>query len=284
MAASLEEILQDSAVHVVSIASYDNAHGAEVKRALEAGKHVFVEKPLCRTVEELRAIKAAWSQYRGRVKLSSNLVLRAAPIYQWLKQRVEAGEFGNLYAFDGEYLYGRLSKITEGWRKNVSNYSVMLGGGVHLIDLMVWLTGQRPSSVYASGNRICTRDTAFAHKDYVTAILDFPSGLVGRITANFGCVHPHQHVVGIFGTGATFLLDDAGPRCYESRDPAIGAKAVNLSPLPSSKGALIPRFISAIVNNQNLDEQTQEIFGVISIGLACDQALGLKKVEEVHYI
>jgi hypothetical protein len=33
-----------------------------------------------------------------------------------------------------------------------------------------------------------------------------------------------------------------------------------------------------------LDEQIQEIFGVISIGLACDQALGLKKVEEVHYI
>jgi predicted dehydrogenase len=67
-------------------------------------------------------------------------VLRAAPLYLWLQQEVKRGSFGEIYAFNGDYLYGRLHKITMGWRKEVSNYSVMLGGGIHLVDLMVWLT------------------------------------------------------------------------------------------------------------------------------------------------
>ena len=109
-ARGFEQILRDPEVEIVSIASSDDAHGEQVIAALEAGKHVFVEKPLCRSLTELKAIKQAWKQRRGTVKLSSNLVLRAAPAYQWLKQKLQAGELGAPYAFDGEYLYGRLKK------------------------------------------------------------------------------------------------------------------------------------------------------------------------------
>src|SRR5205807_9291260 len=122
---------------------------------------------------------------------------------------------------DLDYLYGRLQKITEGWRKNIENYSVIEGGGVHLIDLMLWLTGERPSFVWAAGNRISTKDTAFRYGDYAAATLQSPSGLVARITANFGCVHPHQHTMRIFGTKETFVYDDAGPRLRSNRDPDI---------------------------------------------------------------
>lgn len=270
-AASYEAVLEDPAVDLVSIASYDDAHYGQVLAALDAGKHVFVEKPLCRSVEELRAIEHAW-EANGRRHLASNLVLRAVPVYRWLREAIGAGELGEIYAFDGDYLYGRLQKITEGWRKDVDNYSVMQGGGVHLVDLMLWLTGQRPTSVTAVGNRICTAGMAFRYNDYMAATFQFPSGLVGRITANFGCVHRHQHVVRVFGTKATFVSDDAGPRLHASRDPAVPARALDLPPLPATKGDLIPAFVQAILAGADPGPAAQHEFDVISACVAADQA------------
>jgi len=284
VANSFAQILDDSDLQVVSIASFDDAHYEQVLAALNAEKHVFVEKPLCRSLDELRLIKEAWARRQGRLKLSSNLVLRAAPLYRWLKERISAGSFGDLYAFDGDYLYGRLPKITGGWRKDVENYSVMEGGGVHLIDLMLWLTGERPSFVWATGNRICTRDTGFRYDDYAAATLEFPSGLVGRVTANFGCVHPHHHSMRIFGTQETFVYDDAGPRLHNSRDPDATPSAIAHSPLPKSKADLIAQFVSAVAQDQNLNAQTQEAFDVISICAACDRALRSKSREEIQYL
>lgn len=284
IASSFEQILEDSNVDLLSIASFDDAHFEQVVAALEAGKHVFVEKPLCRTIEELRVIKEAWAKHPGKLKLTSNLVLRAAPVYQWLKQKIERGDLGDIYAFDGDYLYGRLHKITQGWRKDVENYSVMQGGGVHLVDLMLWLTNQRPSSVYASGNRICSQNTDFRYNDYVAATFHFPSGLIGRITANFGCVHRHQHVMRVFGTEATFIYDDAGPRWHGTRDPAHLSSIVNLPTLPATKGDLIAPFVSAILHDENLDTHTQVMFDVISVCLACDRALQANCIEEILYV
>ncbi len=279
-----EQILEDPQVQIVSLASYDDAHGAQVVSALEAGKHVFVEKPLCLTRRELGTIKRAWAKREGKLKLSSNLVLRMAPLYRWLKEQISGGEFGTLYAFDGEYLFGRLSKITQGWRKDVKNYSVILGGGVHLVDLLVWLTGGRPRRVFALGNRICSRHSAFCYPDFMAATLEFPSGLVGRVVANFGCVHRHQHGVRIFGTRATFLYDDAGPRLHQTRDPAVSPTPIPLSPLPVGKGELIPSFVRAVLADGDPQPQTQEVFDVISICLACSEALEAESFVEVCYL
>jgi predicted dehydrogenase len=279
-----DEILQDPAVDLVSIASFDDAHFRQVVEALEAGKHVFVEKPMCRSLEELVKIEQAWSQQQKKLRLYSNLVLRAAPVYRYLKKLLDAGELGNIYAFDGEYLYGRLDKITQGWRKDVENYSVILGGGIHLVDLMLWLTGERPDSVWAQGNNICTAGSAFRYSDFVTATMHFPSGLIGRITANFGCVHRHQHVVRIFGTRGTFLYDDMGPRLHQSRDPEVPARRLELAALPASKGDLIPDFIQGILTDTDTRAQTQHEFEVIAVCVAVDQALANGTRVEVKYV
>lgn len=283
VATGYEQILEDGDVDVVSIASYDDAHAAQVVGALQAGKHVFVEKPLCVNVDELARIKAAWMAHEGQLKLSSNHILRTAPAYADLRKRLRGGDFGDVYAFDGDYLYGRLQKITEGWRSRVEDYSVMLGGGVHLVDLMVWLTGQRPRSVFAVGSRICTSATPFRYDDFVAATLSFPSGMVGRITANFGCVHNHQHVVRIFGTQATFLLDDAGPRLSTSRGPE-GPESLGTEPLPSGKGNLIPSFINSVRMDSDMREHTQELLDVISICVACDDSVRAGRGLEVRYL
>lgn len=270
---SFEDILADKSVDVVSIASYDDAHYSQVMAALRAGKHVFVEKPLCRNLEELRSIKKIWSERRTR-HLASNLVLRSAPLYRWLKEAIQGGRCGEVYAFDGDYLYGRIHKITNEWRKDVDDYSVMQGGGIHLVDLMLWLTGQKPVSVTATGNRICTAKTGFRYNDFVAAVFHFSSGLIGRITANFGCAHRHQHVVRVFGTKGTFVYDDAGPRWHESRDPLTPSKSIDMPSLPETKGDLIPEFIEDILEGRDAQLKTQHHFDVMSACLAADRALG----------
>src|SRR6266511_2275864 len=155
VAGSLGEILADPDTQLVSIASYDQDHAGQVLATLEAGKHCFVEKPLCRTSAELEAIVTKWTAAR-RTVLRSNLVLRGAPLFLWLRDAIRDGELGEIYAFDGDYLYGRVHKVIDGWRGEVEGYSVLEGGGIHLLDLLLWLTDQRPSHVITVGNRIVT--------------------------------------------------------------------------------------------------------------------------------
>jgi len=279
-AAAFEAMVQDPLVDIVAIASYDDAHCRQVVASLLAGKHVFVEKPLARTPDELRQAKATWQQSRRH--LASNLVLRSAPLYRWLKRAVDEGVFGDVYAFDGDYLYGRIHKITDEWRKDVEDYSVMAGGGIHLVDLMLWLTGGRPSRVSASGNRVATRNSAFRYRDFVAATFEFDSGLVGRVTANFGCVHPHQHVVRVFGTRATFVVDDRGPRLYDSRNPRSAPRLLDEAPLPASKGDLIPAFVESVLAGGDAN-QTRLDFDVLSACAAADRAVDTGAATEVIY-
>ena len=279
-----EEILLDPDVDAVSLATYDQDHADQTCQALETGKHVFVEKPLCRTAAELHRVYQAWSRQGGRLKLASNLVLRSAPVFTWLRDRVQEGQFGRTYAFDGDYLYGRIHKITAGWRGQVEEYSVMEGGGIHLLDLFLWITGERPATVQAVGNRICTEGTAFRYDDFATALLQCPSGLVARITANFGCVHRHFHVVRLFGTRGTFVSDDQGPRIHTTRDEAVQAAPLRLPVRESSKAALIPEFVEAIVSDRDWNAETRLHFDVLSVCLACDRARQTQAPVGVEYV
>jgi len=284
VAESFEKILEDPNVDVVSIASYDDAHYIQVLAALQAGKHVFAEKPLCRSLEELKEIKKVWAKNNGALKLYSNLILRTAPAYQWLKEKIKEGFFGDIFSFDGDYLYGRLHKITEGWRKNVKGYSVMFGGGIHLVDLLLWFLEERPQFVYAHGNRIASKNTEFQYHDFMSASLQFGSGLIGRITANFGCVHKHQHVLRIFGTKGTFFSDDIGPRWTRSRDPETKGHCLSQATLPHSKGDLIPQFLDAIIQDKDLNDDTQSIFDAISVCAATDQSLDTDQKIAIQYV
>lgn len=284
-----DDLLEREDIDVVSIASFDDAHFTQVRSALLAGKHVFVEKPLCRNGRELADIRSALAA-DGNVHLASNLLLRGADLYRWLKAEIESGSFGEIYAFDGDYLYGRLHKITGGWRGETQEYSVMLGGGIHMIDLMLWLTGQRPVSVHAVGNAICTQDTGFQYNDFTAATMTFATGLVGRITANFGCVHRHQHVVRIFGSRKTFVLDDAGARIMTSRDPerpggSVPAPSpVDLATKPAHKGILIPSFVEGIVMHAN--RETPELNATldsIAVAVACDESVATSSTVQISY-
>jgi predicted dehydrogenase len=279
VAADVDAVIADPAIDVIALATFDDHHAAQVVAALQAGKHVFCEKPLCRTLDEVRAIAAA----RGDRHLACNLILRAAPLYRWLRDAIRAGELGDIYAIDGDYLYGRLHKITDGWRRDVEDYSVFQGGAVHLVDLAMWLVGERPVSVAAVGNKIVTQGTPFRYPDFVAATYELPSGIIARITANFGCVHKHQHVVRVFGTKATFIHDDAGARLHLQRDPGGPPRVLAHAPVAASKGDLVPAFVDAILAGSDPAPAARHELDMITACIAADRALAAHQPQAVEY-
>lgn len=268
---SFEQALADPAVDAMVLATFDGDHAGQVVACLDAGRHVLVEKPLCRTRAELMTI--AQRARRADRRLMVNLVLRAAPAMQRAAALSRSDRLGTLYAFDGDYLYGRLHKLTEGWRGREPGYSVFAGGGVHLVDLMIGVVGELPTAVRASGNGIASRGSPYQGVDFVAAEYRFASGLIGRITVNFGCVHRHHHVVRLFGTKGTFICDDMGARCSWARDPGGEIETISDSTVAISKGVLIPRFVDEVLAPPGDDRALVRELGVAAATVAVDEAL-----------
>jgi len=277
------DILRDPAIDVVSIASFDNFHREQVVAAIESGKHVFVEKPLCQTMEEFNAILAALKANPG-VKLSSNLILRRTPRFLELRRRIQAGDMGRLYYLEGDYAYGRLPKILSGWRAEISFYSVVHGGAIHIIDLLLWLGGGQVVEVFAYGNRITTESTAFRHNDLAAALLKFADGRIAKVTANFGSVAPHHHRLSVYGTEATFEQGHVGAAYFHSRDPSAQPEAVTDSYPDAAKGDMLPSFIAHILDGTPPDVTADDVLGVMAVSLAIEQSLASGKPEQVRIL
>jgi predicted dehydrogenase len=276
------DILENQSIDVVSVASYDNHHYEQIVQAIIHGKHVFVEKPLCLTESHARHIRELLLQHPS-IRLSSNLILRMSPRFRALKKMVQSQDLGTLYYVEGDYNYGRLEKITQGWRGKIGFYSVVYGGAVHLIDLLLWLTEDMVTEVTAYGNNISSRQAKFPYNDMVVAILKFRSGMVGKVCANFGCVFPHFHQLALYGTKATFINGPRQAYLYSSRDKSVGPRRVRSAYPGAAKGDLIFSFVDSIINGTVAEVKTDDVFKAMSVCFAIENSLENKQPATVNY-
>jgi predicted dehydrogenase len=144
-----QELLKDKEIDAVSICTWNNSHAEISIAALDAGKHVLVEKPLCRTVEEALRVQEAVKR-SGKI-LQVGFVRRYDANAQLLHKFAEAGEFGEIY-------YAKASIIRRlgnpgGWFSDIerSGGGPLIDLGVHAIDLCWYMMG-RPKAVSVSGN------------------------------------------------------------------------------------------------------------------------------------
>jgi predicted dehydrogenase len=272
--AHAEALIDDREVDIVSIASYDNAHYGQLCRTLEAGKHAFVEKPLCTTEDELVDLRSRLAR-RPDLKLSSNLILRKAPRFADLKARVASGRLGRIYYLEGDYDYGRLQKLDGTWRGTTPGYSVVLGGAVHLVDLLLWLMqGRKPVEAMAMGNRLASADAgiSFSSNDLVAALVRFDDGAIAKISANFGCVRPHFHRLAVYGTIGTFENGPEEGRYWNQRDPLAAPERAVLPYPGAAKGDLLPGFVDAVLGKAASEIGVDEILAGMAVCLAIERA------------
>ncbi len=281
-----EDLIDDPEVEIVSVASNDDDHYLQILRALRLGKHVFSEKPLCLSCDELMDIREVWRQTPG-IRLSTNTILRRSPRFRWLRDAIADGKFGTVYCVEADYVYGRLDKLIDGWRGKIPGYSVMLGGGIHMVDLVLWVTGQRPVEVMGYASDLASRGTSFKGNDLALALLTFPGGLVSKVSANFASVHPHFHRFIVYGKEATFEnLPEApgGPaRLWTSRDPTHPPQPIEKAYSGIGKGDLIPAFVDAVFGRGAPDVSEEETFAAVSVCLAIDQSIREQRPVRVSY-
>lgn len=277
------EILDHDEIDLVVVASYDDCHYEQIMRAVKNNKHVFVEKPLCLYEEDARGIRNALRAKPG-IRLSSNLILRKYPRFIQLKDMIANGDMGKLFYVEGDYNYGRLNKITDGWRGKIDFYSVVYGGGVHIIDLLIWLTGASIIEVAAFGNNICSNGSEFKYNDMVVSAMKFDNGIVGKISANFGCVYPHFHKLALYGTEATFENNLKEGIIYNSRNPEDIPRLIQGEYPGVGKGNLLSDFINAIHEGRAPEISEDDVFKTMSVCFAIEKSAKVGKSLPVAYI
>jgi predicted dehydrogenase len=173
--ASLEEALADPSVEAVTIATPVPTHHALAKQALEAGKHVFVEKPPAMRGEEMEEL-VALAVERGLVLMPGHLLLYH-PGLRKVKELVDAGELGEVAC-----VYGN--------RQNLgvirSNENALWSLGVHDLSVILWLLDEEPSEAVAYGTDYLQEGI----EDVVFCFLRFPSGRVAHMHLSW--LDPHK--------------------------------------------------------------------------------------------
>ena len=279
-----DEILKDPDVDIVSIASYDNYHYEQIIKAINNNKHVFVDKPLCLYEEEAREIRSLLTKY-PRIKISSNLVLRTCPRFIRIKEAVASGEMGRLFYIEGDYYWGRIDKLTEGWRKDMGFYSIVYGAALHMIDLVLWLTGKLPVEVHAYGNDIATENSELKYNSFAVLLMKFEDGMIAKVTGNGACVHPHFHRLVVCGSEKTAIHDITGAKWLETSDPDAELRdIVEDYPAKEKRGNVITTFVDSIINDKASPiVPANDVFDVMSVCFAAERAIRESKPIKVEY-
>lgn len=146
---NIAEMMADTELEAVSICTWNNTHADLAVAALNAGKHVLVEKPLSTTVEE--ALKVQEAVRRTGKQVQVGYVRRHGANTQMLKQFIDNGDFGEIYYAKASCL--RRLGNPGGWfaDKSRSGGGPLIDLGVHMIDLCWYLMG-RPKVKSVSGN------------------------------------------------------------------------------------------------------------------------------------
>jgi predicted dehydrogenase len=140
VSADAEEILNDAQINAVVLATPVFTHHALAKRALEAGKHVFVEKPMTRTVKEAEEL-IALAEGKGLILMVDHTFIYTGAVRR-MKQIIEAGDLGELYYFDSV-------RVNLGpWRHDID---VIWDLAAHDLSILTYLIPDKPQSVSAEG-------------------------------------------------------------------------------------------------------------------------------------
>ena len=259
-------ILDDPQINSVAIFTRHHLHARQVIAALKAGKHVFCEKPLAITKEELSLIAKNYALIpHPRPLLTVGFNRRFAPLAQRLvaflaarteplvaHYRVNAGYLPlNHWLHDAEQGGGRI-----------------IGDGCHFIDFLTFLVGAPPVSVIAQG----LPDAGRYREDNVVLTFTFPDGSVGTVTylANGDKAFPKEQVE-VFCGGRVAVLDDF--RSLEMvRD---GRRQIFRSRLRQDKGhrAEWEAFTAAITAGGSPPIPTEQLFCVTRATFAAVEAL-----------
>jgi predicted dehydrogenase len=180
---TLDELLSRTEPEAIVVATPPDSHAALCRQALRAGMHVFCEKPFVSTVAEADDVLAVAAAARRQVAV--NHQYREMPIFRAVRDAIGSHDAGAL-VFCQLWQLMNVAPWDEpvAWRAAMPNRT-LFEGGVHLVDLLLYLYDEQPAGVYARRSSGLEEGRDADAIQLVT--LDFPSGRLAQITIDRLC-------------------------------------------------------------------------------------------------
>jgi predicted dehydrogenase/threonine dehydrogenase-like Zn-dependent dehydrogenase len=272
-AESFDQILEDPQINTVAILTRHDLHAEQVIAALQAGKHVFVEKPLALNRGQLAEIRTQLTASRSLLTVGFNR--RFAPLAQKM----------------GAFLSKRHDPLVAHYRVNAGYIPLthwlhdpeigggrIIGEGCHFVDFLTFLVGEPPVSVVAQG----LPDGGTYREDNVVLTFTYPEGSIGTVSylANGDKAFPKERVE-VFAGGRVAVLDD-----FRSLEMVHnGSRKTLRSRLRQDKGhqAEWDFFVNAITEGRQPTIPYEQLFGVTQATFAAVEALRSGERILLHY-
>ena len=222
VAPSYEAMLEDRRVEAVINTTPNNVHLETTRAAAEAGKHVFLDKPIANTIADARALTACCR--RAGVVLALGYQRRRESHFRWVRQQIDAGEFGRMVNAEANISRDRLGKIDlTSWRYTADGMpgGVMLQIGIHYTDVLEYLMGPIRAVSGRSAQLVLPGD----NPDVASLMLEHENGALSTLNASYASAAEY-YLMNIYGKEASAHYDvDHGLRFVKRG--AQGARQVS---------------------------------------------------------
>ena len=256
-----QDILDDPGINTVFISTRHDSHSGYVVDALQAGKHVFVDKPLCLTPEELAEIEPAYSSCDQPRALMLGYNRRFAPLAVKMKERFKDGPMAMLYRVNAGPI------AVDHWIQDPE-----VGGGriigevCHFVDFMVFMCGSLPVSVQASA-----MPDPKNLSDSVNISLEFSNGSIGSILyISNGSKSLFKEYIEVYQDGQTALLRDF--KALELHGKGRPARK-KLTGQDKGQATMLSEFLNVIRNGGESPIKPPEAFAVSRATFAAVESL-----------
>jgi len=202
-APSYDSILADRSIEAIINTTPNNVHLETTRAAAEAGKHVFLDKPIANTVDDGRAITEACR--KARVVLALGYQRRREGHFRWIRKQIDDGVFGKLVNAEANISRDRLGKVDLGsWRYTAEGMpgGVMLQIGIHYIDVLEYLVGPIKAVSGSLAQLVLPGD----NPDVASLLIEHQNGALSTLNASYASASEY-YVMNIYGKDASAYYD-----------------------------------------------------------------------------
>lgn len=195
-----QDLLKDESIDLIIISTNHNTHGKFVVEALDVGKHVYCEKPLCLTTDELSKIMDAYKRNKGELFCGMNR--RYAPLISDIRKQLHTNEVPAVY----DYIVNAGFIPGSHWTQDEKvGGGRIIGEAVHFIDTIQYLDGSELVDLKLS----YANNSAFPNKDNALITLRFASGAIANIVyTSMGSKKYPKEQLRVFVNGSVYELDN----------------------------------------------------------------------------
>ena len=159
-----KELLKDTAIEALSIVLPDNLHREAVELAVQAGKHILLEKPLAKELEDGKALYEITKDY-DKV-FTTGFLLRFDPRFAMIKERLDSNELGDII-----HCYVRRNSPIIGPRRYIGASDLSMHVMIHDIDYINWWMDCQPVKVFAKNRSVLLKENGM--NDVIYALVTY---------------------------------------------------------------------------------------------------------------